>query len=54
MLAGEAIGGRSLADVRLESWRGPWGWGVRPGQDVRVRAPVRVMRPEANRGSRTG
>lgn len=53
MLAGEAIGAGALGMVRVSGlWRGPWGWGVRPGQDARVRAGNGSMRPEANGGSK--
>lgn len=53
MLAGEAIGAAALGMVRLAGlWRGPWGWGVRPGQDARVRVRDGAMAPEANGGSK--
>ncbi|WP_311268299.1 hypothetical protein [Sphingobium sp. WCS2017Hpa-17] len=53
MLAGEALGAGALGAVRVSGlWRGPWGWGVRPDQDVRVRVRDGAMRPEANGGSK--
>ena len=51
MLAGEAIGARPLGEVRVQTWRGPWGWGVRPGLEARVGMRDGAMRPEANKGS---
>jgi len=52
MLAGEAIGGRSLGDGRVAVAPGPWGWGVRPGHGARVSARDGAMRPEASKGSK--
>lgn len=53
MLAGEAIGAGALGMVRgAAAWRGPWAWGVRPGQAARMRGRDGAMRPEANEGSK--
>ncbi|BBD00146.1 MULTISPECIES: hypothetical protein [Sphingobium] len=53
MLAGEAIGAGALGTVRVTGlWRGPWGWGVRPGLEARVGTRDGAMRPEANKGSK--
>lgn len=49
MLLGEAIGGRSVADIRAE-WPGVPSGAVRPGQAGRVARPVRVARPQADKG----